>query len=341
MPLLLLLCLWFGQSQQSPAKSETPAKTQQQTTQNEPSAIPQQNAGQSRDEGKQRQDNAAHWSDPLILLQLLLFFAVAVQAGIYVWQAVLMRRTLKILDGQAKTFVLQAATMEKQFELEMADMQIQRKAAGFQLTAMRDQVEMAKGQLVAMQSQERAQFKSLEIMQGQLDAVKNQSQLTAKQIELMVLTEGAYVTIGENWKVDEDSWSEDVLVVHGQIHNGGRTPALNFRRKIAIAIGEGEPPPGWGRFDWDSTTDDSESIVLVSGGKVNCSTPRMKLSGKMPNDLILGKQTVVIDGQCRYLDILGGEQVYTFGLTIEWKTSRALIRYHDYRREKTNPKNPN
>ena len=178
------------------------------------------------------------------------------------------------------------------------------------------------------------------IYREQWHVMERQWRAGTKQIELMALSECAYVTIGENWKVDEDSWNNDVLVVHGQIHNGGRTPALNFRRKIQIAIGEGKPPPGWGRFEWDSTTDDSESIVLVSGGKVNCSTPPMKLSGQIPNDLVLGKQMVVIDGQCRYLDILGGEQVYTFGLAIDWMTSRALVRYQNYRREKTNPENP-
>ena len=132
MLLLLLLSLWFGQGQQRPAESQTPAKTQQQAAQNEPSAIPQENAWQSGNKRQQGEGNAAHWSDPLILLQLLLFFAVAVQAGIYVWQALLMRRSLRVLEGQGKTFEDQAVTMSSQRKAmqEQADtMKIQSEAA--------------------------------------------------------------------------------------------------------------------------------------------------------------------------------------------------------------------
>ena len=82
--------------------------------------------------------------------------------------------------------------------------------------------------------------------------------------------------------------------------------------------------------------------MLVSGGKVNCSTPPARLTEEILNQIVVGKQMVVIDGQCRYWDILGDEQVvYKFGLAIEWTTARALIRYQDYHREKTKPQNPN
>ena len=117
MIILLLLCVWFVQGQQPAAESQSPASKQEQTAQSIPSAIPSQSAGQPRNDGQQNQSNAEEWSDPIVWLQLFLFLAVAVQAGIYVWQAVLMRRTLRILEGQAETFEGQAATMQKQFKL--------------------------------------------------------------------------------------------------------------------------------------------------------------------------------------------------------------------------------
>ncbi len=136
MLLLLLLCFWFGQGQQSRAKSETPANTQQQSAQNEASPIPQQNAGQSGNQAQQSQSNSAHWSDPIVLLQLLLFFAVAVQAGIYGWQLWVMRRTLREITRQAD--------------------------------ALDNQVSAAQGQLTAMQGQ-------LSAIERQESVMKNQA----------------------------------------------------------------------------------------------------------------------------------------------------------------------
>src|SRR5260370_32279619 len=109
--LLLLLCLWFGQGKKRPAKSETPANTQQHAVQNEASPIPQQNAGQTGNKGQQSQSDSARWSNPIVLLQLFLFFAVCVQAGVYVWQAVLMRKTLAFIKNQTTAMVLQAQAM--------------------------------------------------------------------------------------------------------------------------------------------------------------------------------------------------------------------------------------
>jgi hypothetical protein len=320
MTLLLLFFVWFGQG---PTQSHRPTNAQQQDSPNVPSPIRTQSLAQTGNESQQRQNSAAQWSDPIVLLQLFLFFAVALQAGVYVWQAILMRGTLKVLRNQGKTQASQATSMRLQVavsEWQGGIMEVQAGLFDKQLKAMREQ---------------------MEVMRDQVIIAGKQSELTAQQIELMVLSESAYVTVGEDWKVDEDSFNNNILIVHGQIHNGGRTPALNFKRKIQIAIGDGKPPRGWGRFDWDSNADESESIVLVSGGKVNCSTPPMELSEEILHDVVTGKQMVVIDGQCRYSDILGGEQVYTYGLALDWISSRTLIRYQDYRREKANSENPN
>lgn len=148
MSLILLLFLWLGQSQQRPAESQAPANAQQHGSPSVSSPSPSQDAGQAGNQSQQRQDNATRWSDPIVLLQLLLFVAVAVQAGIYVWQAILMRRTLGVLGKQAKSFKDQAVTMQKQFELETANMVIQREAMASQLKAMQEQAKIMDKTLV-------------------------------------------------------------------------------------------------------------------------------------------------------------------------------------------------
>jgi hypothetical protein len=92
--LIVILCLWLIQGQQSPAKGEAPANAQQQTSPSVSSRAPGRESRQAGNSGEQNQNNTAKLSDPLIVLQFLLFVAVLAQAAIYVWQAILMRRTL-------------------------------------------------------------------------------------------------------------------------------------------------------------------------------------------------------------------------------------------------------
>jgi len=100
MTLLLLLCVWFGQSQASPAKSDTPANAQHQSAPSVPSPTLSENTRQTGNESRQDQNNYAHWSDPLVILQLLLFVAVLIQAGIYWKQLRTMRSTVALLNRQ-------------------------------------------------------------------------------------------------------------------------------------------------------------------------------------------------------------------------------------------------
>jgi len=132
--LLVLLCLWFGQSQQSPAKSETPANAQQQAAQSEPSAIPQQNAGQAGNNGQDNQSNSAHWSDPLVILQLLILVAIAIQAGIYGWQL----RVMKAGLSETRHLVEHNKQAVEAMQGQLVAMERQADHAGTQAEVMRE-----------------------------------------------------------------------------------------------------------------------------------------------------------------------------------------------------------
>src|SRR6266702_726356 len=101
--LLLLLCLWFGQSQNSAAKSETPASAQQQSAQSEPSAIPQKNAGKSERDSQPNHSDARKWSDTTVMLTILLVGGVFVTAAIYYKQLKKMEEAVRLTGEQSKT----------------------------------------------------------------------------------------------------------------------------------------------------------------------------------------------------------------------------------------------
>jgi hypothetical protein len=307
---LLMLCLWFGQGQQSPAKSQTPANAQQQPAQGEPSAIPQQNAGKAGNEGQQSYNNAARWSDPVILLQLLLFFAVAVQAGIYVWQAVLMRRTLRVLDGQAKTFEKQAYTMQKQFELaalgltqqtdahnvEMANMEFQAKTMAEQLKVMREQGEHAKGQLAAMLAQEKA-------MRDSLDETRK----TARY------SEAAYIAIKDAnlIQLEQGKRAQARLV----FVNAGNTPAYNAKFYTHIELREAPLPDNVPNLIVIGGQPASQNIVAANGGeRIQTVETTADLMADAIKRIQLGDSRFYVWGIATYEDIFGRKRWTRFCL---------------------------
>src|SRR5258708_5484440 len=114
MTLIFLVCFWFGQDQANVTQNQSTANPQQQATPNQSPVGQEGHAGQIRNERQQDQNNAAYWSDPLVVLQLLLFVAVVAQAGIYGWQLSVMRRTLAVLTRQADAQEEQTGAMQGQ-----------------------------------------------------------------------------------------------------------------------------------------------------------------------------------------------------------------------------------
>jgi hypothetical protein len=182
---------------------------------------------------------------------------------------------------------------------------------------------------------------TVEAMQGQLDAMKEQVKLASKQtdlssrqIDLLVLSECAYLSVQD---FEIPPIRNDQLAVNGKIFNRGNTPAFNLQRQIQIAIGKGTPPPGWGRFDWDSLPYEIESVQLLRDESINFTTPEVKIGPDLLKEINEGRQTIVIDGQCRYRDNVGDLLIYVFGVAVQINPPRTHIRYQEHRREKRNP----
>jgi len=159
---------------------------------------------------------------------------------------------------------------------------------------------------------------------------RKQWAIMERQLRLMALSQSAYLSVGDFIIPPIRNYQ---LVVNGKLFNRGNTPALNLTKKMQIALGKGTPPPRWGRFDWNVIPDEPDSTLIAAGDFVHFTTPVLKIDPKLFNEINEGKQTIMIDGQCRYRDNVGDLLIYVFGLTVELDPPRTHIRYQEHRRE--------
>jgi hypothetical protein len=162
---------------------------------------------------------------------------------------------------------------------------------------------------------------------------RKQWAIMERQIKLLARSESAYLSVGD---LVIPPLRNNQLIVNGKIFNRGKTPAFEFQRLIQIAIGKGTPPIGWGRFVWKFDPAECEDILLVAGESINFSTDPLPIDPAILPEINEGRQTIVIDGQCRYRDNVGDLLVYVFGLTIELDPPGGDVRYQQHRREETN-----
>jgi hypothetical protein len=175
----------------------------------------------------------------------------------------------------------------------------------------------------------------VEKMQAQLEKMQEQSTDVRRQIELSKLSESAYLSVADlEIPLPLHVYN---LAVNGKLYNRGKTPAFKFQRLIQIATGKGEPPVGWGRFEWNFNPEECEDLMIAAGDFVNF-TKTLALNAETLARINENEEIIVIDGQCRYLDHAGDLLIYRFGLTVDLgPPPRSLIRYQNHEREEANP----
>jgi len=170
---------------------ETPAVQQSST---KPNYQPTQN----------EQSYAGRWSDPTVILTALLVIGVGITNYIYYGQLKRMRETVALL-------VQQGVTMKEQSD------------------AAKRQAEMATGQLVAMQSQERA-------MHATVTENKRMAEAAMKSIEIAEVSEAPYFGIIGIQAVDfAPGYYTGVDIT---FFNGGKTPAWHVFPLAHFIVGE-------------------------------------------------------------------------------------------------------
>jgi len=155
-----------------------------------------------------------------------------------------------------------------------------------------------------------------------------------RQIKLMALSECAYI-MAENFQ--QPIVGNNAVTIQGKFFNRGRTPAFALERKIQIGIGKGYPLEDWGRIDWEGNPFNAEPTLIPANSDINFGMTVRDVSDAEIAGIEKGDLLISVDGECRYFDNLGDQQIYIFGVTFELNPVRPYIRYHQHRREKSKP----
>jgi len=168
----------------------------------------------------------------------------------------------------------------------------------------------------------------------QAEFMEQQARSSTQLIELMVISECAYIRVGE-LQIPQPIKNQE-LVITGKLFNGGRTPAWNFQRQLKITLGYGLPPRDWG-VNWETSKEESPVGMIVAGGDTNFTATMPDVTQDMISQINKDELLILLDGECRYFDSLGGKIFYRFGYTFELEPPRAVERYQTHYREKVNP----
>lgn len=164
----------------------------------------------------------------------------------------------------------------------------------------------------------------------QWKAMNDALQLTDRQLKMMAIGECAYISF-EGWNFSEIQ--NNILTINGIIFNGGRSPSWDLRTKFQITLGEGTPPDYF-VGEWDEKIR-SSSHMLVAGERTPFTVGSIKVTQDTLDKLYDGTSTLIVDGRCTYLDVLGVTQIYEVGYLLQFKEGdhRFIERYKKVSRE--------
>lgn len=243
MVLIFLFCFWFIQGEERPTESQSATYAQAQSSPSVSGPSPSQNTRPAGSESGQKQGNTQNWSDPLVVLQILLFAAVAAQAAIYVWQAILMRRawrsTRESVDLSRESF-LQTVQMDT---VRVQDSAAQYKMMHLQAQAMEIQSGVMLGQLDAMKKQSEMAEASLEETRKLVTQNERAVKVAERSVEVAqentIYAQRAYVTVPSGSVMLSD---EGTALFSLKLLNSGNTPANEVRMFAVVEVRTDAPP---------------------------------------------------------------------------------------------------
>ncbi len=282
---LLVLCFALIQGQNGASENQKPTPGEKQPAKAESTIVPEENAVKAGNSANNNQANTAHWSDPIVLLQLLLFIAVLAQAGVYVWQAILMRRTLAMLKRQADSLDKAGETEVKQ----LAAMQDQ-------IDITRESVKQSERALLASESQAETAKQSVEIAKETFYiGERPYFGITHFSLELGRHVNGDYAPR---------------LVIHFQ--NGGKTPAWKFYAHVSLVLGDSPHSPE--RWQLNSTEPNYELRYFATGASHTFVFQRIDrfVTNAQMAELAAGNSYLFIVVHAEYQDMRGERLTQSF-----------------------------
>ena len=191
-----------------------------------------------------------------------------------------------------------------------------------QAEAAKEAADMAKGQLVAMQHQEQAQFATLEetrkivaqneqtveAMHGQVAEMGQQTKLAIKTAEATVIAERAYLGILEVKLTGLPANEHPKGYI--TLRNGGKTPAWNVEMQYAMSLGP--KPIG---FRWQPDLEDPSRLgFFVAGAAKPIDIIGLAIK-PTESDLLQiqnGQSFIFLYGEIHYNDYAGSGQILRF-----------------------------
>jgi len=265
----------------SSVQSESATNANQQSTKPTP-VVESGKTGEARNNGQDNQSDTSRWSDPLVWLNLALFLAVLIQAGIYWKQLWEMRKTLAVLTRQADAQEKQTGTMQGQLDI-MSE----------QTEAMKTQAEASETSAKAAETSAKAAKETAEV------ALK--SFATAERPEL-------YFKRTQLYELEVGKDARGVFLVC----NGGRISAYRIRIQFNFCA----PPRAI--FDRDKVLPWEEAII----DRIDVIPPNAELTDRpyLPfrptqaqlNALGNGTLSLYIYGRMTYEDGYGREYKSSF-----------------------------
>jgi hypothetical protein len=125
----------------------------------------------------------------------------------------------------------------------------------------------------------------------------------------------------------------NTLIVSALFFNGGRTPAINVKRKFQIGL-VAEPRP----FDWDASASASESdfSILPAGAERWITFPHVSgVSKEKFAEFEAGTRKIHVSGELRFTDYMGINQIFSFDMTCDFSDNGGFK--ERYQRQYDNP----
>jgi len=147
-----------------------------------------------------------------------------------------------------------------------------------------------------------------------------QAYIYAKQWEVMQ-EQKRMATIGERGYLGikdarlEISTTNNTIVVHFLLFNGGRTPAINIERQFFIGLVEkGRSLP------WDKYPDIETPLTILPAGAERWLTfPHVPFTAEHFQQFEEGKRVIHAGGKIRFSDFMGIKQIFQFEMTNEFR----------------------
>jgi hypothetical protein len=243
-------------------------------------------------------------------LSLLVFLAIVAQACIYWSQRGLMKKqweamqnTLMVTQHSADMATGQLVAMQSQERALYQQLEVIKE----QSLTMKSSVEAMKWQGGIMEIQTDLSGKQVSAMQGQLELMKSQMAHSAVRTRAYLGIKGVGIV---NPIVNQ------TIVIFANLFNGGQTPAWSVEQKFQVGLVEGPPRP----FNWFAEANQVSDAGLTStffpaGAEKRITFPEiLNVTEEAFAEFEGGKRTIYVDGEIRFTDHIGSKQVFAFGM---------------------------